>query len=386
MIIPRLTPRRRRRKAAPGDPQDGPPSRAPHRGWAAGAWEVYASSDGRQLTRGHILSLLAVGTVLAAGALLGIVVAVGEPAVARAWGHARWGWLVLAPIAVAVSHLGYSVAYREVADAEGKPDMAPDHALALVAAGFGVFNTRGGFALDELGLAEFGFGRREAKLRVLVLATLEYAVLAPAAFAAALAMLVGGLRTQAGLVPSWVIGVPAGAAVAVALMAIRRLSGGGFPGTRYGGRLLGRFLDAVGLTMATLFRWPGGLRAAAGMSLYWAADIAALGAALAVFGHGVSVAALVLGYATGYALTRRSLPLAGSGAVEALLPFALSWVSVSLASAVLAVVAYRLFNLWLAELGAAMGLRRLKEEARRGPAQARRRRPAAGSRRPGGAP
>ncbi len=55
----------------------------------------------------------------------------------------------------------------------------------------------------------------------------------------------------------------------------------------------------------------------------------------------------MVGYATGYALTRRTLPLAGAGAVEALLPFALTWVGYGLPAAVLAVFAYRVFNLWL---------------------------------------
>jgi uncharacterized membrane protein YbhN (UPF0104 family) len=59
------------------------------------------------------------------------------------------------------------------------------------------------------------------------------------------------------------------------------------------------------------------------------------------------VPAVVVGYATGYALTRRTLPLAGAGAVEALLPFALLWVGYPLAAAILAVFAYRVFNLWL---------------------------------------
>jgi uncharacterized membrane protein YbhN (UPF0104 family) len=66
------------------------------------------------------------------------------------------------------------------------------------------------------------------------------------------------------------------------------------------------------------------------------------------------VPAVVVGYATGYALTRRTLPLAGAGAVEALLPFALTWVAFGLPAAVLAVFAYRIFNLWL-PLGPAIG-------------------------------
>ena len=85
--------------------------------------------------------------------------------------------------------------------------------------------------------------------------------------------------------------------------------------------------------------WPGGPFAVVGMSVYWAADIAALAVCMAVFTHRHPVGpALVVGYATGYALTRRSLPLAGAGAVEALLPFALSWVGYPLATAILAVM------------------------------------------------
>jgi len=60
-----------------------------------------------------------------------------------------------------------------------------------------------------------------------------------------------------------------------------------------------------------------------------------------------SVPAVVVGYAAGYALTRRTLPLAGAGAVEALLPFALTWVGEPLPTALLGVVAYRIVNVWL---------------------------------------
>jgi hypothetical protein len=68
----------------------------------------------------------------------------------------------------------------------------------------------------------------------------------------------------------------------------------------------------------------------------------------------------VIGYATGYALTRRTLPLGGAGSVEALVPFALAWAGVALAPAVLAVAVYRIFNLWLPLLPAAIGLRHLR--------------------------
>ena len=68
------------------------------------------------------------------------------------------------------------------------------------------------------------------------------------------------------------------------------------------------------------------------MALYWAGEVFVLWVCLAAFnGDTPSVAAVVVGYATGYALTRRTLPLAGAGAVEALLPFALVWVGYGLA-------------------------------------------------------
>ena len=49
-------------------------------------------------------------------------------------------------------------------------------------------------------------------------------------------------------------------------------------------------------------------------------DIVCLWACLKAFTHGMpDIELLLLGYATGYALTRRTLPLAGAGAVELLL-------------------------------------------------------------------
>src|SRR2546423_1645248 len=80
----------------------------------------------------------------------------------------------------------------------------------------------------------------------------------------------------------------------------------------------------------------------------------------ALEGHFPSVAPLLIGYATGYALTRRTLPLAGAGAVEALLPFALLWTGTPLAAAVTAVLAYRIVNFWLPIVPAVFGLRSLR--------------------------
>src|SRR5207237_1878581 len=104
-----------------------------------------------------------------------------------------------------------------------------------------------------------------------------------------------------------------------------------------------------------------GAAAFIGMAVYWAGEVFVLWVSLAAFTQVTpSVAAVVVGYATGYALTRRTLPLAGAGAVEALLPFALSWTGIPLAAAVLAVFAYRVCNLWLPLVPAALGMRSLR--------------------------
>ena len=66
-------------------------------------------------------------------------------------------------------------------------------------------------------------------------------------------------------------------------------------------------------------------------------------------------------YATGYVLTRRSLPGGGAGVVEVLMTFALVWVGLPLAPALLGVCIYRLFNFWLPILPALAVLPTVKQ-------------------------
>ena len=88
------------------------------------------------------------------------------------------------------------------------------------------------------------------------------------------------------------------------------------------------------------------------MALYWAAEVATLYASARLFGVALGAAHLVLAYATGYALTRRSMPLGGAGATEILMCLALRWVGLPLATTVPVVVAYRAANLLLPALPA----------------------------------
>jgi uncharacterized membrane protein YbhN (UPF0104 family) len=320
----------------------------------------YLDADHHELSPRDMLAFLVTGLLLAGAAIAGIVwLVVGWRSVLNEVRHVAWIWLAVAAGATVVSHVGYLFAYREVARHDDGPEIHPVRAAALVVTGFGLVVPRGGFAIDNAALCEHGIKPSEARRRVLSLGILEYAVLAPATFAAAVILLVNHINAQAGLLPSWVIGVPAGTVVTLLLLPRR----GRFRRRGWLRARLAHGLDAIMATMSMLRSTPNGPLAALGMAVYWAADIAVLGACLALFGGGhASIAALIVGYSTGYALTRRSLPLSGAGAVEALLPFALSWVSVPLTEAVLAVLAYRAFNLWLAVGPAAAGLRYLRRQ------------------------
>jgi uncharacterized membrane protein YbhN (UPF0104 family) len=321
--------------------------------------EEYVSRHHREHGRREVAASLAIGVALAAAAFVGIAWAAGFGEVAALVAHPKWLWFAIALAGFAASLVGYTVAYRELAHADDGPHMPVRHAGTLVTTGFGLFIPRGGFALDHEAMLDAGVPHREAKVRVRRLGLLEYAILAPAAFAAALFLLLDGFPDRGGIQLSWIVGVPVGACVTLVLLRHRSwLRRGGAVRQQIAG-----FLDAVA-RLAHLF-WPprkGSIGAAAGMTLYWAGDIFVLWACLAAFmQHGrPPLTALILGYATGYALSRRTLPFAGAGAVEAALPFALTWVGVALPAALLSVFAYRIFNLWLPAVSGTPGLLALK--------------------------
>src|SRR5437868_3906145 len=163
-----------------------------------------------------------------------------------------------------------------------------------------------------------------------------------------------------GLTMPWAIAVPTGGVLALAALRLRdRLRG------RDGWRdHVAQWLDSIHV-IKQLFVKLEHAAGPIGTGIYWFGDIACLAFCLRAFeGHFPSIAPLLIGYATGYALTRRTLPLAGAGAVEALLPFALLWSGTPLAAAVPAVVAYRMVNFWLPIVPAIFGLRSLRADGR----------------------
>jgi hypothetical protein len=112
--------------------------------------------------------------------------------------------------------------------------------------------------------------------------------------------------------------------------------------------MLADLLEGIGV-LHTLLREPRRYAGAwIGTSLYWAADIAAFYGGLRAFGLDPGAGKVIIAYATGYAATRRSLPLGGAGITEVLMTYSLYWVREPLAPALAAVVAYRVFNFLLA--------------------------------------
>ena len=322
--------------------------------------------------------MLVVPTVLALGAVALLADLAGAERLDRALRHLHPEWLLLCLGGELLAYAGYVLAVRDTARVDNGPNLTFGHTLQAVVAGFGVFaatRTSGGFAVDYWVLRSAGEERDGAVARVLALGALEYAVLAPAALCSAIALLVSGADVSLTLTLPWLLVIP-GAVVAIWVSSPKRAPRYA-KAPRDSGRIRHGLAHGVaGLSiLRSMFVAPPrehGL-GLVGTALYWAGDIACLWGALQVFGNPrLSVPALILGYATGYVLTRRSLPAGGAGVVEIALTFALHWMGFPFVRALLGVVVYRIFNLWLpilpalATLPAVNELRRELEEAEEG--------------------
>jgi len=323
------------------------------------AVSVFARKSHMERSRAESLVFVVASTAIALGTLFAVTWVAGFGHVAARLREVDPIWFLVALGAEAVAYVGYVLSYREVARVEEGPSMNARTAVAAVTAGFGAFVARGGFAVDLHAFRQTGVSDREARVRVLGLGALEYALLGPAACVTAIILLHDGVsKPNLALTLPWAISVPVG--FAGALWAVQHRE-------RFANKRGWRGAVSTGLesihVLKCLFKTKH-LIGPLGTAVYWFGDIVCLWACLQAFTHGTpDIELLLLGYATGYALTRRTLPLAGAGAVEALLPFALSWCGISLAAAVLAVFAYRVFNLWLPLVPAALGLRSLRAAA-----------------------
>ena len=280
-----------------------------------------------------LLSALAAGVALAVGAVMAALA--GFAAVGAALERVEPQWLVIAAAARILAYGGYTLAYHTTISACESAELGSETA-AVVVFGAGPTSLKGGFAVDRRALRGAGASRRQASVHVLALGLLEYLALAPAAWCCALA-LVGTRGVRGAVIWPWLVGVPLGAAIAVLLY--RRLVPRLAPGRRRPPALITRSLEA-GRVLVRAARPPlHGLQALLGMALHWCAEVVCLWAGLRAFGVESDAAVVTLGFATGLALTPRTLPLAGAGVVEVLLPLSLMWVGVPLPVALVAVLA-----------------------------------------------
>ena len=295
----------------------------------------------------HPWAVTCFALAFAAGVLLAIAAAFGFGRFGHAWLQVHPAWLVLSLCAGLLAIPAYVLAYRAVAALEKGPELPWPLALRVVMAGFGPSAVQSGFVLDRRALRAFGDNRHDATVRVLGLGALEWALLAPAAWVSAVALLAQGHDSvpESVLWP-WAIAVPAGFALALWLSAPGRQRRA--VGREYGWRhqldLTRRGVGALRLLARDVSNSWG---AWVGVALYWAFEIACFYGAVRFAGTRLSLGQTVLAYATGFALTRRSSPLAGVGATEVLMTFSLHWVGQPIASALVAVSVYRVATLVL---------------------------------------
>src|ERR1044071_7537591 len=169
----------------------------------------------------ELYGFVALGALLSAAAIVGVAWAAGCSAVADPMRHVDVMWLPIALAAEALAYVGYVLAYREVARVEDGPSLPHKRALALVATGFGDFVARGGFSIDLHAFRQ-EVSDREARVRVLGLGALEYALLAPATCIVAILLLLDHVRTPGtGVTMPWAIAVPVGGILALSALRLR---------------------------------------------------------------------------------------------------------------------------------------------------------------------
>jgi uncharacterized membrane protein YbhN (UPF0104 family) len=327
----------------------------------------------RRWLREHPFASSVLATVIAAAGVLAIAYITGADEVGRAFETVRPGWIALIAGGELLAYPAYAIAYRSIAQVHGHAPLALPLVGRVVVAGFGPFALAGGFGIDKQALHALHEDERSARVRVLGLGVLEWALLAPTVCVISIVFLIQGADILPSLLWPWALAVPLGLGFGLWASAPRRRQ----RLSRIGGRRrawLADLLDGVGV-LHTLISHPRKYAGAwIGTAFYWAADIAAFYGALRTFGLDMGAGRVILAYATGYAATRRSLPLGGAGVTEVLMTYALYWVRQPLAPALAAVVAYRAFNFLLAAAPALIARRHLNEllesadEMRRRPA------------------
>ena len=297
--------------------------------------------------------------LVAGVAVILIARATGADAIGKAFEDVDPGWIAVVAGAELLTYPGYVLAYRAVAAIHGHAPLSLPMVSRIVVAGFGPFALGGGFAIDKRMLEAIHEDARSARVRVLALGTFEWAILAPVTCVTAIVLLAEGANILPSLLWPWALAVPAGGALALWASRPSRAESLAQKGGRRV-RLLVEMLEGIDGVRRMVTEDPvRKLGAWLGITVYWAADMFALWASLRTFGIQLGVGKLIIAYSTGYAATRRSLPLGGAGATEVLMTYSLYWLRQPLAPALAAVLLYRTFNFFLIAIPAVIAHRQL---------------------------
>jgi glycosyltransferase 2 family protein len=337
--------------------------------------------EGISLDKRKALIALVLAVLLAGGAVtaLGQVAQLGK--LARAAEHADKWWIAPALFGQLLAYLGYILAYHDAARADGGPrfNYRTTAQIVVFGAGASVLGASvGGLAVDYWALRRTGTKPHVATRRVLGVGTIEWTVLSMYAWSAAVVVLVFAIHAPTAMAAAWLGAVPACVAGALWFTSPGRVERFVHLKTRHqrsGHNRVTRLLITIenklraGLDdgiagvifvrhlLSHPLRYLGGT---IGYPMYWAGDMLTLYAAVRAFGGDPNVIAMILAYATSFVISALPLPAGGAGGIEAAITIALHAVGIPLASALLAVLAYRVITFWLPIIPALLLLPRMR--------------------------
>lgn len=316
----------------------------------------------QQSTRRTVATLV-VAALLGAGVWLLIGQAASYSRLLHAVERSTPWWLAGALAAAVVGYLGYALLYQAVVGVAGGPRPPLPLTLRVAVAVFGasvIATSAGRLGSEYWTLRRMRVGPPQAWSRVLAINIAAWAMLAALACPAALALLAGaGRGAPLGVELAWLLAPPVCAMAALYLSAPARHSLAEDRGGR-ARRMFASALRALVLLRVLATRPRALSRGLPGALLYWTGELLAMWMALRAFGVSLGPAALVIGYATGYASTILPLPAGGAGGVDAASTYALTLVGVPLGPALLATLVQRLCTYWLPLAVAMLAARSLK--------------------------